>query len=147
MGNIPLFVVMFLTLAIQIAVPLARIINGLMLRSWRLLMEAYPGRELLWDTACRFTTAMIIGGRFPLRLNNMLQLFATPDCLCLSTAFGGAPEVLIRWSDVVRFTDRSDLLFTRVELTLQKTGLSLRFFGRGGRFVKRWWRLRSYGTG
>lgn len=147
MENPFLIIGIFLTVAILIAIPLSKVISRGMLGSWRLLMEAYPGRKIEWEDKRRFTSAMIIGGNLPLRFNNMLQLSATSDSLGLSMSFFGPPNVVISMSDVAAYSDQTIWFFTKVEVTLKKSDISLLFWGRGGRFVKKWLSQQPYRHG
>ncbi|AFP20425.1 hypothetical protein KVP06_04825 [Geobacter sulfurreducens] len=129
----------FLVVAIMIAIPLSKLISRGMLGSWRQLVEAYPGKEIEWKKRRRFTSAMFIGGRLPLRFNNMLQLHSSPEYLGLGTSPFGSPEVVVSKSDVETYSDQTVWFFTKIELKLQKSNISILFFGRSGRFVRKWW--------
>ena len=129
----------FLVVAILIAIPLSKLISRKMLGNWRVLMEAYPGKEIEWNCKRRFTSAMFIGGGLPLRFNNMLQLSSASTFLGLSTTLFGPPEVVISKSDVEMYADQTVSIFTKVELKLHNSLISILFFGRSGRFVRDWW--------
>jgi len=129
----------FLTVATLIAIPLSRLISRGMLGSWRQLVEAYPEKEIEWKKGRRFTSAMFIDGRLPLRFNNMLQLSAAPEYLGLGTSPFGSPNVVVSKSDVETYSDQTVWIFTKIELKLHKSQIVILFFGRSGRFVREWW--------
>ncbi len=139
MDNPLLIASIFLVIAIIIAIPLSKLISRGMLGNWRLLIEQYPGKNIEWNKKRRFTSAMFIGGSSRLRFNNMLQLSSTSDYLGLGTSLSGYPEVVISKSDVKTYSNQTGLIFSKIELKLHKSLVSILFWGRSGRFVRDWW--------